>query len=97
MSGLGVMLLIVELSVVCGPAGWDEAEAHFRAQGDGADGTVQVSVQKLMQTEPNVECTGDSMKLNVKGSFSTPGALFVVDRGKHLCVCVCVRVCVFSV
>ena len=42
-----------------------------------------MAVQKLMQTEPNVECTGDSMKLNVKGSFSTPGALFVVDRGKH--------------
>ena len=83
MTGLHLMLLIVELSLVCTPAGWDEAEAYFRAQGNGNANPSSVAVQKLMQTEPNVECTGDSMKLNVKGSFFTPGALFVVDRGKH--------------
>uniref|UniRef100_A0A8C5FFD1 Atrophin-1-like n=1 Tax=Gadus morhua TaxID=8049 RepID=A0A8C5FFD1_GADMO len=64
--------------------GRDEAEAYFRAQGNGNANPSSVAVQKLMQTEPNVECTGDSMKLNVKGSFSTPGALFVVDRGSSL-------------
>ncbi|KAJ3594327.1 hypothetical protein NHX12_003634 [Muraenolepis orangiensis] len=57
--------------------GWDEAQAYFKAQ---VDVDVSVAVRKLMQTTPNVECTGDSMKLNVQGSFPTPGALFVVDR-----------------
>lgn len=32
--------------------------------------------------EPKVECTGDSMKLHVQDSASTPGSLFFVDRGK---------------
>ncbi|CAL8319104.1 unnamed protein product [Arctogadus glacialis] len=64
--------------------GRDEAEAYFRAQGNRNANPSSVEVQKLMQTEPNVECTGDSIKLNVKGSFSTPGALFVVDRGSSL-------------
>ncbi|CAL8370718.1 unnamed protein product [Boreogadus saida] len=64
--------------------GRDEAEAYVRAQGNGNANPSSVEVQKLMQTEPNVECTGDSMNLNVKGSFSTPGAIFLVDRGSSL-------------
>ncbi|GLD51258.1 protein piccolo-like protein [Lates japonicus] len=34
--------------------------------------------------EPKVECTEDSMKLQVQDAASTPGSLFFVDRGSRL-------------
>nr|XP_046263984.1 proline-rich extensin-like protein EPR1 [Scatophagus argus] len=42
------------------------------------------AVEKILKMAPKVECTGDSMKLQVRGSVSTPGSLFFVDRGSHL-------------
>lgn len=56
--------------------GWDEAAADVKA----------AALKRMMQTEPRVECTDDSMQLKVKGSFSTPGTLFLVDRGKIICI-----------
>lgn len=40
------------------------------------------AVEQLLKLEPEVECTGDSMQLNVRNPASTPGSLFLVDRGK---------------
>ncbi|XP_028987907.1 uncharacterized protein LOC114844593 [Betta splendens] len=42
------------------------------------------AVEQLLKLEPEVECTGDSMHLNVRNPGSTPGSLFLVDRGGHL-------------
>ncbi|XP_041659612.1 titin-like [Cheilinus undulatus] len=42
------------------------------------------AVEHLLKMEPKVECTGDSMKLQVQGAASTPGSLLLVDRGAHL-------------
>ncbi|KAM3603679.1 uncharacterized protein V6R79_000479 [Siganus canaliculatus] len=41
------------------------------------------SVEQLLKMEPKVECTGDSMKLQVQGA-STSGSLVFVDRGAQL-------------
>lgn len=40
------------------------------------------AVERLLKMEPKVECTGDSMQLQVSNAASTPGSLFFVDRGK---------------
>ncbi|XP_040911108.1 protein piccolo-like [Toxotes jaculatrix] len=42
------------------------------------------TVERLLKMEPKVECTGDSMKLQVQDAASTPGSLFFVDRGSRL-------------
>ncbi|XP_019128869.1 adhesive plaque matrix protein-like [Larimichthys crocea] len=42
------------------------------------------AVERLLKMEPKVECTGDSMKLQVQDAASTPGSLFFVDRGSLL-------------
>lgn len=41
------------------------------------------TVEQLLQMEPEVECTGHSMKLKVHDSDSFPGSLIFVDRGKY--------------
>lgn len=41
------------------------------------------AVERILKMEPKVECTGDSMKLHVQDSDSTPGSLFFVDRGEY--------------
>ena len=38
-------------------------------------------MKQILKMEPKVECTGDSMKLQVQDAASTPGSLFFVDRG----------------
>lgn len=83
MTRLDPTLFMKPVRLVFMSEGWDEAEA-YTAQVDDAAQRGSAAVQKLMQTEPHVECTGDSMRLKVQGSFSTPGALFVVDRGKDI-------------
>lgn len=40
------------------------------------------AVEQLLKMEPKVECTSDSMKLQVQDFASTPGSLFYVDRGR---------------
>lgn len=45
------------------------------------------AVERLLKMEPKVECTGDSMKLQVQDAASTPGSLFFVDRGEFSVCC----------
>lgn len=54
-------------------------------QGDGLSKLKpnDAAVERILKMEPKVECTGDSMKLHVQDSASTPGSLFFVDRGKY--------------
>ncbi|XP_018532764.1 MAGE-like protein 2 isoform X2 [Lates calcarifer] len=65
--------------------GWTEpkqpkgqGESFLRPRSDDA------AVERLLKMEPKVECTEDSMKLQVQDATSTPGSLFFVDRGSHL-------------
>ncbi|XP_047444692.1 uncharacterized protein LOC125010262 [Mugil cephalus] len=62
--------------------GWIETEQPSR------QGTMSkpdsAAVQRLLKMEPNVECTGDSMKLHVASAPSTWGSPFFVDRGSQL-------------
>lgn len=44
-------------------------------------------MERLLKMEPKVECTGDSMKLQVQDAASTPGSLFFVDRGEFSVSC----------
>ncbi|CAK6952220.1 titin-like isoform X3 [Scomber scombrus] len=55
-----------------------------KGQGDGFSKVDNTAVEHLLKMEPKVECTGDSMKLQVQDAGSTPGSLFFVDRGSHL-------------
>ncbi|XP_061746554.1 histone-lysine N-methyltransferase 2D-like [Nerophis ophidion] len=41
----------------------------------------QRNVKQLLQMDPKVECTADSMKLQVQHTISSPGSLILVDRG----------------
>ncbi|XP_035761961.1 uncharacterized protein LOC118453921 [Neolamprologus brichardi] len=41
-------------------------------------------MERLLKMEPKVECTLDSMTLQVHDAASTPGSLLFVDRGNHL-------------
>ncbi|XP_068196062.1 uncharacterized protein [Antennarius striatus] len=45
--------------------------------------STNTAVQQILKMEPKVECTGDSMKLQVQDS-STQGLLLFVDRGRSL-------------
>lgn len=38
-------------------------------------------VDCLLKMDPRVECMGNSMKLQIQYTDSTPGSLFFVDRG----------------
>lgn len=40
------------------------------------------AVERILKMEPKVECTGDSMQLQVSNAAASPGSLFFVDRGK---------------
>ncbi|KAG7525881.1 hypothetical protein JOB18_033205 [Solea senegalensis] len=65
---------------------WAEArQAQGQGQGEGFSMPKQdnSAVERLLGLEPKVECTGDSMKLKVHDSASTPGSLFYVDRGSQ--------------
>ncbi|XP_049453901.1 uncharacterized protein LOC125901924 isoform X2 [Epinephelus fuscoguttatus] len=46
--------------------------------------TYSAVVERLLRMEPKVECTGDSMKLQVQDAASTCGSLFFVDRGSRM-------------
>ncbi|KAL7387284.1 hypothetical protein ABVT39_021378 [Epinephelus coioides] len=46
--------------------------------------TDSAVVERLLRMEPQVECTGDSMKLQVQDAASTCGSLFFVDRGSRM-------------
>ncbi|XP_034469951.1 histone-lysine N-methyltransferase 2D-like [Hippoglossus hippoglossus] len=65
--------------------GWAEPK---QAKGQGDDSSSpkpgEAVVDQLLKLEPKVECTGDSMKLQIQGAASTPGSLFFVDRGSNL-------------
>ena len=62
-----------------------------QGQGDGVSRPNShqdsAAVERLLKMEPKVECTGDSMKLQVQGAHSTPGSLLFVDRGKFIVCC----------
>lgn len=53
------------------------------------------SVERILKMQPKVECSAHSMKLEVQNSDSTPGSLFLIDRGIEFalpCGCVFPRV-----
>lgn len=52
-----------------------------KGYGDSFSKVDNTAVEHLLKMEPKVECTGDSMKLQVQEAVSTPGSLFFVDRG----------------
>ncbi|XP_063742890.1 adhesive plaque matrix protein-like [Eleginops maclovinus] len=58
--------------------GWGEGYSKPNAERDS------VAVDRLLKLEPKVECTGNSMRLEVQDAASTPGSLFFVDRGSRL-------------
>ncbi|XP_013124097.1 uncharacterized protein LOC102080467 isoform X1 [Oreochromis niloticus] len=59
---------------------WGEAK-----QPDGQYGGLDLeAMERLLKMEPKVECTLDSMTLQVHDAASTPGSLLFVDRGSHL-------------
>ncbi|XP_071348346.1 titin-like isoform X2 [Trachinotus anak] len=65
--------------------GWAEPK-HPKALSEGFSRLrpENAAVDRLLKMEPKVECTGDSMKLQVQDVASTPGALLFVDRGSRL-------------
>ncbi|XP_035526366.1 proteoglycan 4-like [Morone saxatilis] len=56
--------------------GWDDGFSRLRSD--------DATVERLLKMEPKVECTANSMKLQVQDAASTPGSLLFVDRGRHL-------------
>ncbi|XP_032388297.1 bromodomain-containing protein 4-like [Etheostoma spectabile] len=62
--------------------GWEDPK-QLQRQSDGFSKPDNAAMEQLLLMDPKVECTGDSMKLQVQNAASTPGALFV-DRGSHL-------------
>ncbi|XP_030016488.1 proline-rich extensin-like protein EPR1 [Sphaeramia orbicularis] len=50
----------------------------------GQSNLDNTAVERLLKMDPTVECTGDSMRLQVQIADSKPGALFSVDRGSLL-------------
>lgn len=40
-----------------------------------------VTMEQIWKMEPKVECSADSMKLQVQNSAAAPGSLFLIDRG----------------
>uniref|UniRef100_A0A8D3E391 Proline-rich extensin-like protein EPR1 n=1 Tax=Scophthalmus maximus TaxID=52904 RepID=A0A8D3E391_SCOMX len=65
--------------------GWPEAKrAEGQVEGLSRLMPDNAAVKRLLKLEPKVECTGNSMKLQVQDVVSTPGSLFFVDRGTQL-------------
>ncbi|XP_028448604.1 nascent polypeptide-associated complex subunit alpha, muscle-specific form isoform X2 [Perca flavescens] len=60
--------------------GWGNPE-QLQRLGYGFSKPDNAAVERLLLMDPKVECTGDSMKLQVQNAASTPGSLFFVDRG----------------
>ncbi|KAK5919018.1 hypothetical protein CgunFtcFv8_022949 [Champsocephalus gunnari] len=54
------------------------------ASGEGYSKQNSEAVERLLKMEPKVECTVNSMRLEVQDAASTPGSLFFVDRGSGL-------------
>ncbi|XP_034411727.1 protein piccolo-like [Cyclopterus lumpus] len=67
--------------------GWSEP-MHLQGWGDGFSKPnlkpESAAIDRLLKMDPKVECTGDSMTLQVQDSTSSPGSLFFVDRGSRL-------------
>uniref|UniRef100_A0A3B4U4P5 Uncharacterized protein n=1 Tax=Seriola dumerili TaxID=41447 RepID=A0A3B4U4P5_SERDU len=65
--------------------GWVEPK-HLKGQGEGFSmlRPDAAAVERLLKMEPKVECTVDSMKLQVQDVASTQGSLLFVDRGSRL-------------
>lgn len=59
--------------------GWGYSQ--YSQEGYGSAKANDETVERILKMEPKVECTRESMKLNVQDS--TQGTLFV-DRGKYL-------------
>lgn len=53
----------------------------YLQEGYGSAKANDETVERILKMEPKVECTGESMKLNVQDS--TQGTLLFVDRGKY--------------
>ncbi|XP_034743300.1 tyrosine-protein phosphatase non-receptor type 23-like [Etheostoma cragini] len=62
--------------------GWEDPK-QLQRQSDGFSKPDTAAMEQLLLMDPKVECTGDSMKLQVQSAASIPGSLFV-DRGSHL-------------
>lgn len=60
---------------------WD-TPSHLEGEDDAFSTTDTSMVDRLLKMEPKVECTGDSMKLQVQDATSSPTSVFFVDRGK---------------
>ncbi|XP_039671237.1 proline-rich extensin-like protein EPR1 isoform X5 [Perca fluviatilis] len=63
--------------------GWGNPE-QLQRLGYGFSKPDNAAVERLLLMDPKVECTGDSMKLQVQNAASTPGSLFFVDRGSRM-------------
>ncbi|XP_034558547.1 protein piccolo-like [Notolabrus celidotus] len=65
--------------------GWEQSKQHKgQVQGFSEQKQDTSTVERLLQMEPKVECTRDSMKLQVQDAVSNPGSLLFVDRGSRL-------------
>ncbi|XP_036940132.1 uncharacterized protein LOC119011266 isoform X1 [Acanthopagrus latus] len=65
--------------------GWAQLKRpQGQVDGSSESKPEDAAVKRLLKMESKVECTGDSMKLEVQDAASTPGSLFFVDRGSHL-------------
>lgn len=53
----------------------------YSQEGYGSAKANDETVERILKMEPKVECTGESMRLNVQDS--TQGTLLFVDRGKY--------------
>ncbi|XP_037314093.2 proline-rich protein 36-like [Pungitius pungitius] len=67
--------------------GWGEP-ILLQERGDGVSRPTSKPerevVDRLLKMDPRVECMGDSMKLQIQYTDSTPGSLIFVDRGSLL-------------
>lgn len=68
------------LTQLSSPKGWmwppkEEADLSGHRPSDA-------TVDQILKMEPKVECSADSMKLQVQNSAATQGSLFLIDRGK---------------
>ncbi|KAM9427581.1 uncharacterized protein ACWYII_019099 [Salvelinus alpinus] len=61
--------------------GWESKQLGGQVYGTASPSSPVV--ESLLRMEPSVECVGDSMKLKVHDTGSTPGSLFFVDRGNQ--------------
>lgn len=59
--------------------GW--GYSMYSQEGYGSAKANDENVERILKMEPKVECTGESMKLNIQDS--TQGTQLFVDRGKY--------------